>query len=246
MNTLDSGFDLQSALSHPLPDLTGFSLVFDLDGTLVETAGDLVGSLNDMLAAEDLAPVAVSDVRHLSGLGAAHLIDLGYRQAGRPLSPEQVQAKFGQYVARYAERIAQTSHLYEGVRPVLERLLTKGAILSVCTNKPHGLCLQLLEALACKGLFSAALGADAVTLKKPDRQHFDETVRRSGGDPKRAIMIGDSIVDIKTAQNAGVPVIAVSFGYSDQDISTLGADLVIDHFYELPKALAQILSTMRP
>jgi phosphoglycolate phosphatase len=218
------------------------TIVFDLDGTLAETAPDIIGTLNVILDREGLAPLPVSSARDLVGAGAKALIQRGFAVYDRPLTPERLDALFQDFLAHYAGCVADASHLFDGVIDALEHLASQGHPLAVCTNKPILHTNLLLNAFGIASRFAAVAGRDTFPFFKPDARHLTETIRLAGGDPTRAIMIGDSRTDIATARNAGLPVICVPFGYTDVPIETLEPDAVIQHFRELPAAVARILA----
>lgn len=215
------------------------TIVFDLDGTLAETAPDIIGTLNVVLDREGLAPLPVSKARDLVGAGARALIERGFKVYGRPLSPEKLEELFQVFLEVYAGRVADASHLYDGVLGALDELAASGHRLAVCTNKPERHSLLLLEALGVTRRFAAIAGRDTYPFFKPDARHLTLTIEAAGGDVHRAIMIGDSRTDILTARNAGLPVICVPFGYTDVPIETLEPDAVIQHFDELADAVSR-------
>jgi phosphoglycolate phosphatase len=223
--------------SHP-------TIVFDLDGTLAETAPDIIGTLNTILEREGLAPLPVSKARDLVGAGAKALIERGFKLYERPLSPERLQELFELFLDIYSGRVAEQSHLYDGVLPALDALAASGHRLAVCTNKPERHSRLLLDTLGVTARFAAIAGRDTYPFFKPDARHLTLTITAAGGDPAHAIMIGDSRTDIQTARNAGLPVICVPFGYTDVPIETLEPDLVIPHFDDLVAAVSTI-STRR-
>jgi phosphoglycolate phosphatase len=215
-------------------------LVFDLDGTLAETAGDLMGTLNVILEREALAPLPLARARTLLGAGARALIARGFAEAGRALTPEKLQQLFDGFLAHYNAHIADNSWLYPGVEAALTRCAAAGFELAVCTNKLERSSHLLLQALGIADRFKFVCGQDTFGVAKPDPTPLIETIARVGGVPSRAIMIGDSRTDIDTARAAGVPVIAVDFGYTDVPIGQLRPDRVISHFDELEAAVAAI------
>lgn len=220
------------------------TIVFDLDGTLAETAPDIIGTLNVILAQEGLAPLPVSKARELVGAGARALIERGFNVYGKPLGPERLEALFNMFLEIYAGRVADASHLYDGVLASLDALAGAGHKLGVCTNKPERHSLLLLDALGVRDRFAAISGRDTFPFFKPDARHLTLTIEAAGGDPRRAIMVGDSHTDIATARNAGLPVICVPFGYTDVPIETLKPDLVIGHFDQLEAAIATVSKAM--
>ena len=216
------------------------TIVFDLDGTLAETAPDIIGTLNVVLDREGLAPLPVSKARDLVGAGARALIERGFRLYGKPLSPTRLDELFEVFLDVYAGRVANESHLYDGVLDALDVLVADGHILAVCTNKPERHSRLLLDALGITARFRAIAGRDSYPFFKPDARHLTMTIEAAGGDPRQAIMIGDSATDIATARNAGLPVICVPFGYTDVPIETLEPDHVIRHFDELVGAVSKV------
>ncbi|HXW20957.1 MAG TPA: HAD-IA family hydrolase [Roseiarcus sp.] len=220
-------------------------LVFDLDGTLADTAGDLVGTLNVILGGEGLPLLPLADGRKLIGAGARALIARGFSAAGRDLSSDELQRLFAAFIVRYEAHIADESKLFPGVEAVLDRFASAGFVLAVCTNKFERSSRLLLEALGVARRFQAICGQDTFNVAKPDARIFLSTVARAGGDPGRATMIGDSAADVATARAAGASVIAVDFGYSDAPAAELGADRVVSHFDELWGAVAELAARPR-
>jgi phosphoglycolate phosphatase len=215
-------------------------LVFDLDGTLADTVGDLTATLNVILAREGLPAVPLADARKLIGAGARTLIQRGFAAAGRDLAPENLQRLYGDFITHYEAHVADETRLFPGVEAALDRFAAAGNVFAVCTNKLENLSLLLLNTLGLADRFRAICGQDTFKIAKPDRRIFDETVARAGGDPRQAIMIGDSATDIATARAAGAPVVAVDFGYTDRPIESFGPDRVISHFDELWDAVAAL------
>jgi len=221
--------------------LDGAVIAFDLDGTLVDTAPDLVGTLNVILAEEGLAPLAMNHARDLIGHGARRLLERGFLAAGEPLPAERMPGLFDRFIARYRAHIADESRPFPGAAEALEALAGEGARLAVCTNKPTALSNALLEALDLRRLFAAVVGPDAAPAAKPDPRHLEAAVAAAGGSTKRAIMVGDAATDAGAARAAGVPLILVSFGYTDTPARELSPDILIDRFADLPAACARLL-----
>jgi phosphoglycolate phosphatase len=216
------------------------TLVFDLDGTLADTAGDLIGALNVVLAGEGVAPVPVAAARSLLGAGGRALIARGFKLSGRELTPTKLDALVVDFLAYYNAHIADESRLYPGVEACLARCAAAGWRLAVCTNKFERSSNLLLGKLGVADRFAFVCGQDTFGVGKPDPRPLIETIRKAGGDPKRAAMVGDSRTDIATARAAGTPVIAVDFGYTDVPVAELGPDRVISHFdalFETAEAL---------
>ncbi len=222
--------------------LSGATIVFDLDGTLVDSAPDLIGSLNVVLGECGLSPVPMEAVRALVGRGARALIERGFAAAGERLDPARAEGLTTRFIEVYHARIASESRPFPGVEAALAALGRAGARLCVCTNKRTDLSLALLEALQLDTPFCAVVGADRTAARKPDPRHFLDTVAQAGGDPRHALMVGDSSNDVDAAKAAGAPVVVVSFGYTETPAAELGADLLIDHFAELPAAAERLLA----
>jgi phosphoglycolate phosphatase len=213
------------------------TIVFDLDGTLAETAPDLIDTLNHVLASEGLAPVPLEAGRSLVGAGARALLERGFARAGRPLAKARLDALFVDFLSFYNAHIADKSTLYPGVEACLDRCRDAGWRVAVCTNKLEHSSNLLLEKLGVRDRFAFVCGQDTFGVAKPDPKPLLETVARAGGRVDRAVMVGDSITDIRTARAAGMPVVAVDFGYTDIPVTELGPDRVISHFDALDAAV---------
>ena len=217
------------------------TIVFDLDGTLVDTATDLVNTLNAILAGEDMNPVGYDTAVSLVGSGARVLIQSAFAVNGRALTPEKLETLFRAFIAHYTEHIVDHSRPYPGVEAALDRLSADGWVLAVCTNKSEAPAKKLLSLLDLDRRFAAITGADTFVFRKPDPRHLIETILRAGGDPAAAVMVGDSATDVDTALAAGVPVIAVTFGFSPTPVAELGAHRLIDHYDRLFDAAVDLL-----
>ncbi len=216
-----------------LPDLTGWTIAFDLDGTLVDTAPDLVGTLNVVLAEQGIAPVPFERARDMVGHGARALIEKGYAATGLALSPDLSPQLFDRFIEHYLANIAVHSRPFEGCIETLEALAEAGATLVVATNKRTDLSEALLGALDMRHHFAAVVGPDLAPAPKPDARHILFAIEEADGDPGLALMVGDSATDVNGAKNAGVPVVAMSFGYTAVPARDLGADGVLDSYAEL-------------
>jgi phosphoglycolate phosphatase len=223
-------------------DLTGVTVVFDLDGTLVDTAPDLLRVLDEVLAAEGVAAPPAGEMRLMIGRGARVLIERAGRAGGRTWDDARLDALTEEFVRLYAADIARESRPFPNTVAALDELQRAGAILAVCTNKRTGLSVQLLEALGLAHRFAAIVGADAVNARKPAAEHFLATVAAAGGDPSRAVMIGDGAPDVGAARAAAAPAIAVRFGYCEEGVEALAADAVIDDFAELVAAVRALVA----
>jgi phosphoglycolate phosphatase len=217
------------------------TVVFDLDGTLVDTAPDLCAALNHALAVLGRPGVPADDVRHMVGHGARKLLENGLAATGA-VSPELIEAGVAPFLAFYADNIAVGSRPYPGVEAALDALAAAGSRVAICTNKPAALSQALVAALGWTDRFAANLGFDSVPAPKPDPGHLWATIAAVGGDAATTMFVGDSITDTTTAKAAGVPVVAVSFGFSDRPAALLGADLVIDHYADLLPALRTLMA----
>ena len=221
-------------------------VIFDLDGTLAETAGDLMGALNAVLAQDGIAPLPVDQARSLLGAGGRALIERGYAVSGRALDKARLEQLFHAFLAHYEAHIADHSSLFPGVDEALDALAAKGCRFAICTNKMEHASRKLLKALGADGRFAVICGQDTFGFHKPDARTLPAVIAAVGGAPGPAVMIGDSVTDIAAARNAGIPVIAVDFGYTDKPVAELGPDLVISHFRDLPDAVHRVLSLDGP
>jgi phosphoglycolate phosphatase len=219
-------------------DLT---LVFDLDGTLVDTAPDLIRAANHVFALEGLPALAGGELKPAISFGARQMLATGLRIHGISRGEAEIDVLLDRFLAFYGDNIAVESRPFPGVVEVLEQCRADGAELAVCTNKREQLSRRLLGGLGLAPVFRAIAGRDTFPVCKPHRDHLLGTIRLAGGDPRRAVMVGDSDTDIQTAKAARIPIIGVTFGYTDVPVAKLGADDAIDHYAELRPALARLL-----
>jgi phosphoglycolate phosphatase len=226
-------------MSRPQP-----LLVFDLDGTLAETAADLVATLNFILSREGLPTVSTQDARKMVGMGARKLILRGFEAGGASLDDARLEELFRDFLNHYEDNVAVHSHLFEGVERALDRFEQAGFSFAVCTNKIEAPSVKLLQALGVAERFRAICGQDTFAWWKPDPRALLSTIDRAGGDPSRCVMVGDSRTDIDTAKAAKIPVVAVDFGYTDVHVRELGPDKVISHFDQLWEAVAEVAPTL--
>ena len=213
-------------------------LVFDLDGTLVDTAEDLTATLNVILARENVAPVPVAAARPMMGLGGRVLIERGFAAQGRSVSPDRLETLFRDFLAHYEAHIAERSRPYPGVEAALDRFAAAGWRLAVCTNKIEHAARKLLAELGYAQRFAVICGQDTFEaegrpVSKPDPRVLEATIAAAEGNRDRTVMVGDSRTDIATAKAARVPVVAVDFGYTDRPVATFEPDRIISHFDEL-------------
>jgi phosphoglycolate phosphatase len=222
------------------------TVVFDLDGTLVDSAPDLVATLNTVFAREGLPPVPYETARNLVGGGARSLIERSLKAEGRKLAVQEVDRLVKEFIAHYAAHIADRSRPFPSLEATLDELGAAGCRFAVCTNKLEWLSLRLLDALGLSKRFAAVCGADTFGLQKPNPEFLRRTVLRAGGDISHAVMVGDSGTDIATARAAGVPVVAVDYGYTEDAVAELGPERVISALSELPSAIFELLRVTSP
>jgi len=223
------------------PEISSLTIVFDLDGTLVDTAPDLTAAANHVFGLIGLAPISPAELRPLIGRGSRAMIEQGLRLHGVSKSPDEVSALHELFFPYYADNIAVLSRPFEGVPALLDALARAGARLAVCTNKLEVLSRSLLRQLDLDHRFAAIAGRDTFDVFKPAPGHLTRTVAMAGGRPERAVMVGDSEVDIATAAAAGVPSIGVTFGYTTVPVRDLRPTAVIDHYRDFMSALEQVL-----
>jgi phosphoglycolate phosphatase len=216
-------------------------IAFDLDGTLVDTAPDLIDTLNLVFEREGLPPVPYATARNLIGGGARAMIVRGLEAEGRNVSKTELDALVADFLAHYGEHLADKSRPFPGLVEALDELTAQGFRLAVCTNKLERLASGLLDALELSNRFAAICGQDTFGIQKPDPQILLRTISAAGGDAKRAVMIGDSEMDVRTARAAGMPIVAVDFGYSDPPVVKFAPDRLIAHFAELTRAVSELL-----
>jgi phosphoglycolate phosphatase len=224
----------------------GLTIVFDLDGTLVDTAPDLVDTLNVVFAREGLPPMPFATARNLIGGGARRMIERGLAAEGRACGADEIERLFRHFIAHYSAHIADRSRPFPALDAALDTLAAQGARFAVCTNKLEALSTQLLEALGLARRFVAICGQDTFGIQKPDPEILRRTIRRAGGSLEAAVMVGDSANDIDTARAAGVPVVAVDFGYTEVPVARLKPDRIISDYAELPAAVRALTARVLP
>jgi phosphoglycolate phosphatase len=225
-----------------LSALDGATIAFDLDGTLVDSAPDLIGTLNVILQQEGVAPLPLEEARPFIGHGARRLIERGFAAQGRPLSAEHMPALFERFLAHYNEHSADLTRPYPGVVECLTQMKAAGARLAVCTNKLTGLSTPILEKLDLARFFDAVVGADFAPAPKPDPRHLIFAVEAAGGRIERAVMVGDASTDAGAARAAKAPLILVSFGYTEIPAAELAPDILVDHFDQMANACVRLLT----
>lgn len=216
------------------------AILFDLDGTLVDTAPDLAAATDYALQRVGRPPVGLSAIRQMVGDGARAMVERGFEATGGQPSAEVFEAAIADFYACYEAHLADKSRPFPGVATCLAELAERGYLLAVCTNKLEHFSRSLLDQLGLSGFFAAIVGGDSLAVRKPDPGHLRGTIEKIGKPVDWAAMVGDSANDIDAARAAGLPSIAVSFGYTRTPAHALGADRLIDHFSELPAALAEL------
>ncbi|MCO6385569.1 HAD family hydrolase [Aliihoeflea sp. 40Bstr573] len=216
-------------------------IVFDLDGTLVDTAPDLMASLNHCLALDGMTVAGPAEFRRFVGMGGKVMIERAYAAQQRVLSNERLKELLDTFIEHYGSNMPGESQPYEGVIAALDRFDDAGYLTAICTNKFEMHSTRLMQGLGLTERFRAICGQDTFAFRKPDPRHLIETIARAGGDPECAIMVGDSETDIKTAKAAGIPVVAVDFGYTDKHVREFEPSHIVSHFDELTVDLADRL-----
>ncbi len=215
-------------------------IIFDLDGTLANTAPDLLGTLNRITKSYELSPLGMDQFGQIIGHGAKAMIKRAFEINKRALDDATLETLFGEFLKDYASNIANETTLFEGVLDAMDLLKSKGYHFALCTNKTESMARLLLEELDVTQRFKSITGGDTFDFRKPDARHLQETARLASFDVSNAIMIGDSAPDINAAINAQIPSVAVTFGYSDLPIKELGATKIINHFSQLSDAIESI------
>ncbi len=221
--------------------MTQKTLIFDLDGTLIDTAPDLLDSLNHSLQTAGFEQADPSRLRGFVGHGARVMIQRAFEAQNQPLPEHLLNELFDVFLSHYAGNMPGKSRPFDGVLGTIARFQEAGYVLAICTNKLESLATSLIQALQLNEHFAAIVGADTYPFRKPDPRHLTETIRLVGGDPERSLLIGDSATDINTGLAGRIPVVAVDFGYSDKHVQTYGPTRIISHFDELTTAMADEL-----
>lgn len=220
----------------PLPG----AVVFDLDGTLIDSAPDLHAATNHGLAQIGRESITLEQCRNMIGHGLRKLIELGIDATGGPVEEPALERLVAAAFAHYAGHLTDNSEIYDGVIPVLEALAAAKVPMAVCTNKPVGFSRRILADLDLTRYFDAIVGGDSFPVCKPNAAHLLGTLEPLGVAAADAIMVGDSATDVGAARNAGVPVVLVSYGYTQTPAAELDADAVVDNFLELPQAFSAL------
>ena len=223
----------------PMMSLQGAVIAFDLDGTLVDTAADLVGAVNALLERQGLPPVSLDAGRKMIGNGVRALVDRAFTAAEQPLDAGVLNVAVERFIEIYRDRIAEQSVPYAGVPETLDLLRAEGARLAICTNKRTDLSIALTDALGLTSRFEAIVGSDLVA-HKPDPRLLRVAIERAGGSADHALSVGDSMMDQMTARAAGVPVAGLTYGYAAEPLKAADFDALTDRFEDVP-AIAERL-----
>ncbi len=221
------------------------TVVFDLDGTLADTSGDLIAAANACF--RDMGEGDVLDAKTDAGTalkGGRAMLRLGMERLGRADDAETIDRYYPMLLEAYGCEIDTHTVLYPGAMEAVEALKAAGYRVAICTNKPEGLAHTLLTKLGVRDAFGAMVGADTLAIRKPDPEHLFETARRAGGDPALCLLVGDTNTDRETARAAGVPCVLVSFGPSGDDMAALGPEALLDHYDDLPDIVTRLIGAV--
>lgn len=230
-----------SPMTDAMVRTSDHAVIFDLDGTLVDTLPDLHVALNRVLEEEGLQTLDPTETRLMIGGGARNLIELAFQKRQIAAQDTRIEEGFDRFLEYYGAEPTVHSRPYPGVLEALISLSARGTALGVCTNKPQDMTEQVLQGLKLAHFFGdAVIGGDALSIRKPDAGHLLAVVEKTGRPPEKTFMVGDSETDVGAARNAGIPVVAVDFGYTALKPEELKADIVISHFDELLPALTSL------
>lgn len=216
------------------------AIVWDLDGTLVDSAPDLAAALGEVLAESGLPGPTVAEIRNMIGGGVKRLVAQGFEAAGTPLADDQLRPYADRFMALYGACATNETLPFPGIPEVLDSLTAQGFSHGICTNKPLALTRQIIRALRLNDRFQTVVGGDSTREKKPHPMPLEACLEQMGIAPAHAVMIGDSAADLGVARAVGIPVILVTFGYSREPVDSLNPDALIDRFDQLPKTLSQL------
>lgn len=222
------------------PRLSLRAIVFDLDGTLIDSAGDLATALNRVLDESGRTQVTLAQVKRMIGDGSAKLVERGFAATGAPPNAADIPTHLARFLEIYEAGADELTRLYEGVADTIAALDARGLKLGICTNKPDRATRGVLATFGLDRHFAAAAGGDAFSVRKPDPGHVLGVLARLGVQPAEAVMVGDNEHDAAAARAAGLPIILVSYGYARASLAEIAPDAVIDRFADLPAALDRI------
>lgn len=212
------------------------AVVFDLDGTLVDSVGDITSSINELLLAKRLMPFSEEVVLTFIGDGMDALVERAFQERGISFNSVELRSAVEAYETIYGARLTETTKVYAGVIPLIDELKTRGIRIAVCTNKVEDQAVRIVEGLGLETRFNAIVGERSGRPHKPSPIPLLHTLESLGVEAVDTVMVGDSIADVKCAQAAGVAIIGVSFGYSKTPMRDLGADATIDVYDEFEAA----------
>lgn len=219
------------------------SVIFDLDGTLADTSADLIAAANACFAARGQgAPLDPLADAATAFAGGRAMLRLGMERLGQGWSEADVDRDYPVLLEAYGGAIDVHTRLYPGAMAAVERLWGAGHKVGICTNKPAGLAETLMTRLGVRDRFAALVGADTLPVRKPDPAPLFETIARVGGDPARAVLIGDTVTDRETARAAGIPSVLVTFGPTGRAVAELAPEALLDHY----DGLDAVLSGLHP
>lgn len=216
------------------------TIVFDLDGTLIDSARDVGAAVNRVLAEHGLEPLDEATMRSLMGEGGRVRTRKAFALRGVSLDDAALSARVRDFVRHYGERPVVHTRVYDGVAETLDALAASGVRLAVCTNKYEDSARDVLRRLGLMAAISDVAGADTFDVRKPDPGHILQLLARMGADPADAAMVGDSAHDVHAGRRAGLPTVVVSWGYTETPAHLLGADAVVEHFADIPAALIRL------
>lgn len=219
------------------------TVIFDLDGTLADTSGDLIAAANACFTGLGQGvPLDPGRDAAVAFLGGRAMLRLGFDRLGVPWDDGDVDVQYPVLLAAYEADIDLRTKLYPGALAAVERLTARGCPVGICTNKPEGLAETLLQRMKIRDRFDALVGADTLPVRKPDPAPLVETVARAGGSLSRTVLIGDTNTDRQTAHNAGVASILVTFGPAGADMAALAPDALLDHYDDLDAVLDRLFA----
>ena len=227
-------------MGRSLERLRGWTIAFDLDGTLVDSAPDLANAMNAVLGEDGHAPVPLGVVRQTVGHGSRALLTAGAAWSGRTLSSAELDERQARFLKIYANALAIETRAFDWVSEALTDLEAAGAILCICTNKPGWLSEPLLETLGLRRRFRAVVGAGMASANKPDGRHLLATIACAGGRTDRAVLVGDTDADVGAARSAGTPCLVYANGYSPKPPEALGGDALFETWPEMRDALDRL------
>ncbi|TWB18455.1 phosphoglycolate phosphatase [Nitrospirillum amazonense] len=219
------------------------AVLFDFDGTLIDSAPDILTGINRLLDEENLPNLDLAQVHQFIGDGAPMLVTRTFAAVGRPLDPDSVPAMTDRYMAIYEALPADPSCVFPGVAETLATL-SADIPLALVTNKPERATHAVLEAIGLAPYFKAVVGGDTLPTRKPHPGPLLHAMAHLAAAPGKTIMVGDGANDVTAGRAAGCQVVCVTYGYPRMPVEQLGADRLVDHFRDLPSALADLAADL--